>query len=77
VDTELDQRTAIGPQGSGNMSNGFDPAPERLQAVMAAFVAARPGQTPANITELLPSATTVEQKTALQKTIDTQKLRQN
>ena len=70
MDTELDQRTAIGPQGSGNMSNGFDLNPERLQAVMAAFVAAHPGQTPTNITELLPSATTVEQKTALQKTID-------
>ena len=51
------------------MSNGFDPNPERLQAIMAAFVAARPGQTPANITELLPYATTAEQKTALQKAI--------
>lgn len=56
------------------MSNGFDLNPERLQAVMAAFVAAHPGQTPANITELLPYATTAEQKTALQKTIDTKKI---
>ena len=72
VDEELDTRVGIGANGYGSAGSGFDPAINTLEQVVKAFAVANPGRSPADISEMLPYATTPEQQAALRKQIDLQ-----
>ncbi|MEY4488595.1 MAG: hypothetical protein RIQ79_1103, partial [Verrucomicrobiota bacterium] len=68
VDEEVDSCTAIGLYGAASHEKNFNPEPEALNAVLTAFEAAHPGRAQsATMHELLPYATTPEQKAALAK----------
>jgi hypothetical protein len=69
VDEEMDQRTAISASGYGSYGTGFDPDAQKLEAVATAFVAAF-GRAPKSMAELLPYATTPEQKAALRRQME-------
>jgi hypothetical protein len=70
VDEEMDQHTAISATGFGSYGNSFDPDAQKLEAVATAFVAAT-GRAPKSMAELLPYATTPEQKAALRRQMET------
>jgi RNA polymerase sigma factor (sigma-70 family) len=72
VDDEMDAQIGIGPSGYGSAGNGFNPEMKTLQSVAAAFAAANPGQTPTDVADLLPYATTREQQAAIQKQMEMQ-----
>ncbi|MGA9780256.1 MAG: sigma-70 family RNA polymerase sigma factor [Limisphaerales bacterium] len=67
VDDVFDSRTVVGPSGSGSVDFLTTETQNVLIPVYKAFVAANGGQEPANVSQLLPYATTPEQQTAVQK----------
>jgi RNA polymerase sigma factor (sigma-70 family) len=73
VDNELDQRTAIGARGYGSAGNGFNPDTQYLEATAKAFAKANPGRQPTGIEDLVPYATTPQQKAALNHVLAAQK----
>ena len=67
VDDLFDQRIAVGQNGMGSTDFLSSEYRNALQSVYKDFSAANNGQDPTDISQLLPYATTPEQKTAIQK----------
>jgi RNA polymerase sigma factor (sigma-70 family) len=72
VDEVRDTRIWMGTNGHGGVGGGFDPANTALEKVVGAFAAANEGRKPANLSDLLPYATTPDQQAALRKRIELQ-----
>lgn len=69
VDEIFDSRTAIGAEGYGTSDFLAAEAQPQLTQVMKAYQAANNGGNPADVSQLLPYATTPEQQAAVQKEI--------
>ena len=69
VDPEMDPQIGIGPSGYGEAGNGFNPDIKAFQSVIKAYAAANPGQTPFDLSALLPYAATPAEQSAVNKQI--------
>jgi hypothetical protein len=70
IDAEYDAKFVIGPYGLGTTTYNSLTSQSILAPVMSAYVSANPGKQPTDLTQLLPYATTPEQRAALQKQKD-------
>jgi RNA polymerase sigma factor (sigma-70 family) len=70
VDDVFDSRTVVGANGYGNTDFFEDPETQKLLTdIYKAYETANHGQNPANVSQLLPYATTPAQQTAVQNAI--------
>jgi hypothetical protein len=69
VDEIFDNRNVVGADGSGAVDFLTTETESQLSQVMKVYMAANNGQQPVDVSEVLPYATTPEQKAAVQKMI--------